>query len=114
MFAKGEKTHGMQPTAPLLAALFDILYGYCHQYRVMLGQHNVESAWAICKLSPSLSWLEARVDACIRIAGLRVWRHNIPDSCRAGVTLAGVGGCAGNACRVPPPRRHLPALLPLG
>ena len=46
--------------APLLAPLFDIIYGYCYNVRVFGGENTVESCWNVCKLSSSLSWLEVR------------------------------------------------------
>ena len=41
-----------------IAGLFDIVYAYAYNHRVTMGENNVESAWTICKLSPSLSCLE--------------------------------------------------------
>jgi protein SHQ1 len=45
---------------PLLLGLFDILYSYAYDVRTTLGEHNVESAWTVAKISPSLAWLEVR------------------------------------------------------
>jgi hypothetical protein len=38
--------------------LVDIIFAYAYDYRITEGEHNVESAWNICKLSSTLSWLE--------------------------------------------------------
>ncbi|KAM6169947.1 protein SHQ1 homolog [Rhynchocyon petersi] len=39
-------------------SLIDILLAYCYETRVTEGEKNVESAWTIRKLSPTLCWLE--------------------------------------------------------
>ncbi|XP_005383826.1 PREDICTED: protein SHQ1 homolog isoform X2 [Chinchilla lanigera] len=39
-------------------SLIDILLAYCYEIRVTEGERNVESAWSIRKLSPTLSWFE--------------------------------------------------------
>ncbi|XP_020023903.2 protein SHQ1 homolog [Castor canadensis] len=39
-------------------SLIDILLAYCYEIRVTEGEQNVESAWNIRKLSPTLSWFE--------------------------------------------------------
>ncbi|XP_008066406.1 protein SHQ1 homolog isoform X1 [Carlito syrichta] len=39
-------------------SLIDILLAYCYDIRVTEGEKNVESAWNIRKLSPTLCWLE--------------------------------------------------------
>lgn len=38
--------------------LIDILLAYCYETRVTEGERNVESAWTIRKLSPTLCWFE--------------------------------------------------------
>ncbi|KAJ8047208.1 Protein SHQ1-like [Holothuria leucospilota] len=38
--------------------LVDILYGYAYNARCSEGEESVESAWTICKLSSTLSWLD--------------------------------------------------------
>ncbi|XP_004456276.1 protein SHQ1 homolog isoform X1 [Dasypus novemcinctus] len=38
--------------------LIDILLAYCYETRVSEGEQNVESAWNIRKLSPTLCWFE--------------------------------------------------------
>ncbi|XP_049718385.1 protein SHQ1 homolog [Elephas maximus indicus] len=40
-------------------SLIDILLAYCYETRVTEGEKNVESAWNIRKLSPTLCWFEA-------------------------------------------------------
>ncbi|KAI1297287.1 Protein SHQ1 -like protein [Halotydeus destructor] len=42
----------------LLLGMIDILFGYCYDLRANEGEHNVESAWTLCKLSSTLSWLD--------------------------------------------------------
>ncbi|XP_008586745.1 PREDICTED: protein SHQ1 homolog [Galeopterus variegatus] len=39
-------------------SLIDILLAYCYETRVSEGEKNVESAWNIRKLSPTLCWFE--------------------------------------------------------
>ncbi|KAM6176851.1 protein SHQ1 homolog [Erethizon dorsatum] len=39
-------------------SLIDILLAYCYEIRVTEGERNVESAWNIRKLSPTLCWFE--------------------------------------------------------
>ncbi|XP_036037556.1 protein SHQ1 homolog [Onychomys torridus] len=43
-------------------SLVDILLAYCYEIRVTEGEHNVESAWTIRKLSPTLCWFETWTD----------------------------------------------------
>lgn len=45
-------------THRLLLGLITILFGYCYDYRLTMGEHNVESSWTITTLSPLLSWLD--------------------------------------------------------
>ncbi|XP_078595082.1 protein SHQ1 homolog [Branchiostoma floridae x Branchiostoma japonicum] len=47
-------------TLPVVCfSLVDILFAYAYNYRTTEGEDNVESAWTICKLSATLSWLES-------------------------------------------------------
>lgn len=39
--------------------LADILYAWCYNHRITLGENSVESAWNIAKLSSTLSWLDS-------------------------------------------------------
>lgn len=41
------------------AGLVDILFAYCYNQRVNMGESNVESGWTIAKLSSTLSWFDA-------------------------------------------------------
>jgi protein SHQ1 len=43
---------------PVYMGLFDILLAYCYNRRTTEGENTIESAWTICTLSSSLSWLE--------------------------------------------------------
>ncbi|CAO2606032.1 Protein SHQ1 homolog [Lemmus lemmus] len=43
-------------------SLLDILLAYCYEVRVTEGEHNVESAWTVRKLSPTLCWFETWTD----------------------------------------------------
>nr|XP_006972650.2 protein SHQ1 homolog isoform X2 [Peromyscus maniculatus bairdii] len=43
-------------------SLVDILLAYCYEIRVTEGEHNVESAWTVRKLSPTLCWFETWTD----------------------------------------------------
>lgn len=38
--------------------LVDILYSWCYNHRITLGENCPESAWNIAKLSATLSWLD--------------------------------------------------------
>lgn len=38
--------------------LLDIIFAYAYNHRIMEGENSVESAWTICKLSSTLSWLD--------------------------------------------------------
>ena len=40
----------------LLLGLIDILFAYAYDMRTTEGDHSVESAWTVCKLSSNLSW----------------------------------------------------------
>eukprot|EP01105_Mastigella_eilhardi_P024670 TRINITY_DN6473_c0_g1_i2.p1 TRINITY_DN6473_c0_g1~~TRINITY_DN6473_c0_g1_i2.p1 ORF type:complete len:437 (+),score=122.96 TRINITY_DN6473_c0_g1_i2:366-1676(+) len=42
----------------LLCGLMQVLYGYAYDMRATQGEHTVESAWTVAKLSPLLSWLD--------------------------------------------------------
>ncbi|XP_038175398.1 protein SHQ1 homolog [Arvicola amphibius] len=42
--------------------LVDILLAYCYEVCVTEGEHNVESAWTVRKLSPTLCWFETWTD----------------------------------------------------
>lgn len=44
---------------PLYLSLVDILYAYCYDQRTTEEEGNVESAWAVCKLSATMSCLES-------------------------------------------------------
>ncbi|XP_066283636.1 protein SHQ1 homolog isoform X2 [Branchiostoma lanceolatum] len=47
-------------TLPVVCfGLVDILFAYCYNNRTTEGEDNVESAWTVCKLSATLSWLES-------------------------------------------------------
>ncbi|KXS10988.1 SHQ1-domain-containing protein [Gonapodya prolifera JEL478] len=37
-------------------SLIDILFAYCYDLRTTEGEHTVESAWTICKISSTLCW----------------------------------------------------------
>jgi protein SHQ1 len=54
------KEHLLPATASreILLSLLDILYGYCYDNRLTTGDANVESAWTIAILSPTLSWFD--------------------------------------------------------
>lgn len=38
--------------------LVDIMFAYAYNHRTTEGENSVESAWTICKLSTTLSWME--------------------------------------------------------
>lgn len=39
--------------------LVDLLFAYAYNYRTTEGENTSESAWTICKISPTLSWLDS-------------------------------------------------------
>jgi protein SHQ1 len=41
-----------------LYAIADVLFASLYDLRVTAGERNVESGWAVCKVSPTLSWFE--------------------------------------------------------
>ncbi|XP_034934864.1 protein SHQ1 homolog [Chelonus insularis] len=55
-----------------LLSLVDILFSYCYNHRVTMGENTSESSWDINKISSTLSWfdyfifLEDVVKSCIR------------------------------------------------
>ncbi|XP_070559764.1 protein SHQ1 homolog isoform X2 [Ptychodera flava] len=42
----------------LFFGLLDIIFAYAYNHRTTEGENTVESAWTICKLSSTLSWLQ--------------------------------------------------------
>lgn len=50
----------------LLYCLSDIIFAYCYDFRINAGDPSVESAFNICRLSCTLSWLEDyNYDGCV-------------------------------------------------
>jgi hypothetical protein len=49
---------GSRREARLLAGLADILMAFCYDHRCTQGDPNVESAWTVHTISPTLCWLE--------------------------------------------------------
>lgn len=47
--------------------LVDILYAYCYNNRINMGEINVESGWTVAKLSSTLSWFDVfqSIEECI-------------------------------------------------
>jgi protein SHQ1 len=43
----------------IACALLDVLLARCYDDRLTQGEPNVESAWTVCTLSPTLSWLHS-------------------------------------------------------
>uniref|UniRef100_A0A8D8LW26 Protein SHQ1 homolog n=1 Tax=Cacopsylla melanoneura TaxID=428564 RepID=A0A8D8LW26_9HEMI len=50
---------GSQEKCAALLSLVNILYAYCYDVRTTQGEHTVESAWTINKLSSTLCWLQS-------------------------------------------------------
>jgi protein SHQ1 len=52
--------------------LVDILFAYCYNKRINMGEENSESSWTIAKLSSTLSWFDVfkSLDECV-IASFR-------------------------------------------
>ncbi|KAL1456772.1 hypothetical protein WDU94_001475 [Cyamophila willieti] len=48
-----------QEKCSALLSLVNILYAYCYDMRTTQGDHTVESAWTINKLSSTLCWLQS-------------------------------------------------------
>jgi len=49
---------GSREQESVLLGLVDILFAFCYDHRITLGESNVESAYTISRLSCTLSWLE--------------------------------------------------------
>ncbi|CAH1264902.1 SHQ1 [Branchiostoma lanceolatum] len=63
-------------TLPVVCfGLVDILFAYCYNNRTTEGKDNVESAWTVCKLSVTLSWLESF--SSLREAVLSSYRRSL-------------------------------------
>mmetsp|Transcript_5974 Transcript_5974/g.9617 ORF Transcript_5974/g.9617 Transcript_5974/m.9617 type:complete len:412 (-) Transcript_5974:1373-2608(-) len=56
-----------------LCSILDITLGYLYDMRTTQGEHNVESAWTIRILSPTLSWLEGSAVSTRRNIILESW-----------------------------------------
>ncbi|XP_071960099.1 protein SHQ1 homolog isoform X2 [Antedon mediterranea] len=54
-----EILHDKESDSVALLSLVDILFAYAYNYRTTEGDNNVESAWTICKLSSTLSWMNS-------------------------------------------------------
>jgi len=52
------KRYLLNDAAVTMLSLVDILYCYAYNERTSMGDPSCESAWTICKLSPTLSWFE--------------------------------------------------------
>jgi protein SHQ1 len=52
---------------PLLLALVDLMFAYCYNHRTTTGDHTVESAWTIAKLSPTIQWFDVRTSHSTQI-----------------------------------------------
>ncbi|XP_011362779.1 protein SHQ1 homolog [Pteropus vampyrus] len=81
-------------------SLIDILLAYCYETRVTEGEKNVESAWNIRKLSPTLCWFETwtNVHEILVSFGRRVlcyplYRHFklVTKACRDTIKLLQLG-----------------------
>ncbi|XP_038045317.1 protein SHQ1 homolog [Patiria miniata] len=66
----------------VLLSLVDIVFAYAYNVRTTLSENSVESAWTICKLSPTLSWLdwftsldEVVTVCCRRVLCYPLYRH---------------------------------------
>jgi protein SHQ1 len=49
---------GSREEKAVLLGLADILFAFCYEYRITLGEFNVESVENLCRLSSLLSWLD--------------------------------------------------------
>ncbi|KAI8874395.1 SHQ1-domain-containing protein [Ramicandelaber brevisporus] len=56
------RTYLISDARPLYLGLIDILFAYCYDMRLTLGDHSVESAWTIAKLSCGMAGLETFAD----------------------------------------------------
>lgn len=45
-------------TKIVLFGMVDILFGYCYNNRITLGENTTESSWDVNKLSSTLCWFE--------------------------------------------------------
>uniref|UniRef100_G1PN27 Protein SHQ1 homolog n=1 Tax=Myotis lucifugus TaxID=59463 RepID=G1PN27_MYOLU len=88
-------------------SLIDILLAYCYETRVNEGERNVESAWNIRKLSPTLCWFETwtNVHEVLVSFGRRVlcyplYRHFklVTKACRDTIKILQLGKSAVLKC----------------
>ncbi|XP_016051261.1 PREDICTED: protein SHQ1 homolog [Miniopterus natalensis] len=88
-------------------SLIDILLAYCYETRVSEGDKNVESAWNIRKLSPTLCWFETwtNVREVLVSFGRRVlcyplYRHFklVVEACRDTIKILQLGKSAVLKC----------------
>nr|XP_006196559.1 protein SHQ1 homolog isoform X2 [Vicugna pacos] len=88
-------------------SLIDILLAYCYETRVTEGEKNVESAWNIRKLSPTLCWFETwtNVHEILVSFGRRVlcyplYRHFklVTKTCRDTIKILQLGKSAVLKC----------------
>ncbi|XP_005885132.1 PREDICTED: protein SHQ1 homolog isoform X1 [Myotis brandtii] len=88
-------------------SLIDILLAYCYETRVNEGERNVESAWNIRKLSPTLCWFETwtNVHEVLVSFGRRVlcyplYRHFklVTKACRDTIMILQLGKSAVLKC----------------
>nr|KAF6311194.1 SHQ1, H/ACA ribonucleoprotein assembly factor [Myotis myotis] len=88
-------------------SLIDILLAYCYETRVNEGEKNVESAWNIRKLSPTLCWFETwtNVHEVLVSFGRRVlcyplYRHFklVTKACRDTIKILQLGKSAVLKC----------------
>jgi protein SHQ1 len=49
---------GSREERSLLLGLADVLFAFCYEYRITMGEFNVESVDNVCRLSATLSWLD--------------------------------------------------------
>ncbi|XP_033102345.1 protein SHQ1 homolog [Anneissia japonica] len=54
-----EILHEKESDTIALLSLVDIIFAYAYNHRTTEGENTVESAWTVCKLSSSLSWLDS-------------------------------------------------------
>lgn len=53
-----KKEYLIEDELSVYLGLVDILFAYAYNHRTTQGEDNVESAWTICTLSATLSWLD--------------------------------------------------------
>ncbi|ODV98174.1 hypothetical protein PACTADRAFT_47978 [Pachysolen tannophilus NRRL Y-2460] len=56
-----KKSYLVEEKKPLYTTIISLLFSYCFDLRENEGDHNIESAWTIGKLTPQISFLDTQI-----------------------------------------------------